>query len=236
MNPRNEIQYLNPKDIEIRLTQDGSHTLYSRHFKSTYHSLNGAIQESQFIFIERGLMYFFQALQCESIRILESGLGTGLNALLALIYSRQLKKKVVYSSIEYYPIGPELAAQLNYLEKLEAEDLKNDFLLMHQLGPGQVHEFHPHFSFQWFYDRFESRNYPVNSYDLIFFDPFDASIHPELWQQAFLERLYHSLAEKGMLITYGAKGSFKRALKALGMQVEGVPGPPGKREITRAFK
>lgn len=218
------------------MTMDGSHTLYSKHFKSTYHSMNGAIQESQFIFIDKGLKYYFQEVQSESVRILESGLGTGLNALLALLYSNQYQKSIHYTSIEQYPIGPAMAEQLNYLEQLKAMELKDDFLMMHRLAPHESHEFHPHFSFMWLYDRFESLAYPKNSYDLIFFDPFDASVHPEVWEQAFLKGLYHALSDKGMLITYGAKGSFKRALKSLGMQVEGVAGPPGKREITRAVR
>ena len=33
-----------------------------------------------------------------------------------------------------------------------------------------------------------------------------------------------------------AKGSFKRSLKAAGFEVEALPGPPGKREMTRAVR
>jgi tRNA U34 5-methylaminomethyl-2-thiouridine-forming methyltransferase MnmC len=40
----------------------------------------------------------------------------------------------------------------------------------------------------------------------------------------------------GILTTYCAKGSFKRALKSVGFKVENIAGPRGKREITRAFK
>ena len=39
-----------------------------------------------------------------------------------------------------------------------------------------------------------------------------------------------------VLVTYCAKGSVKRALKAVGFEVESLEGPPGKREMTRAKK
>jgi len=39
-----------------------------------------------------------------------------------------------------------------------------------------------------------------------------------------------------ILVTYSAKGAVRRAMKAAGLQVEKIPGPPGKREITRAVK
>lgn len=49
-------------------------------------------------------------------------------------------------------------------------------------------------------------------------------------------KMYQLLLDDGILVTYCAKGSFKRALKSVGFNVENLPGPPGKREITRAVK
>ena len=39
-----------------------------------------------------------------------------------------------------------------------------------------------------------------------------------------------------VLTTYCAKGQFKRDLKELGLDVQNPPGPPGKKEMTRAWK
>jgi tRNA U34 5-methylaminomethyl-2-thiouridine-forming methyltransferase MnmC len=39
----------------------------------------------------------------------------------------------------------------------------------------------------------------------------------------------------GILVTYSAKGEVQRTLKQCGFEVEKVPGPPGKREMIRAF-
>ena len=40
----------------------------------------------------------------------------------------------------------------------------------------------------------------------------------------------------GVFVTYCAKGQLKRDLKELGLSVETLPGPPGKKEMVRATK
>ena len=59
---------------ELQLTSDGSHTLYMPDMDEHYHSVNGAIQESEHVFIEAGL----HRLPKKEIRVLEIGFGTGL--------------------------------------------------------------------------------------------------------------------------------------------------------------
>ena len=49
-------------------------------------------------------------------------------------------------------------------------------------------------------------------------------------------KMYHLLKDEGVLVTYCAKGIVKRTLKEVGFTVENLPGPPGKREMTRAVK
>jgi len=51
-----------------------------------------------------------------------------------------------------------------------------------------------------------------------------------------LKNMYNSLNDNGVFVTYSAKGQLKRDLKELGLKVESIPGPPGKREMTRALK
>jgi len=48
--------------------------------------------------------------------------------------------------------------------------------------------------------------------------------------------MYRLLHPGGILVTYCAKGEVKRTMKAAGFSVERLPGPPGKREMTRARK
>lgn len=71
---------------------------------------------------------------------------------------------------------------------------------------------------------------------LIYFDAFAPQKQPELWTADIFRLLYEAAAPGGVLVTYCAQGQFRRDLRAAGWQVEKVPGPPGKREMTRAVK
>lgn len=100
-------------------TEDGSMTLYIPELNEHYHSIHGAIQESRHIFIRAGLEYFLEthpdsiSLQ-NPLHILEAGFGTGLNAWLTLIRTRELQLPVCYHSIEKYPLASDEIASLNY--------------------------------------------------------------------------------------------------------------------------
>ncbi len=48
--------------------------------------------------------------------------------------------------------------------------------------------------------------------------------------------MYDALKNKGILVTYSAKGSVRRAMQSVGFEVERLPGPPGKREMLRGRK
>jgi tRNA U34 5-methylaminomethyl-2-thiouridine-forming methyltransferase MnmC len=70
-------------------TSDGSHTLYVPELDEHYHSVYGAVQESEFIFINNG----FDSCDTDPLNILEVGFGTGLNALLTAVKSMAGSKK-----------------------------------------------------------------------------------------------------------------------------------------------
>ena len=76
----------------------------------------------------------------------------------------------------------------------------------------------------------------TNSFDLIYFDAFAPNVQPELWEPVMMEKMFAALNPRGVLVTYCAKGDFKRALKSIGFEVNTLKGPPGKREMVRAIK
>lgn len=43
--------------------------------------------------------------------------------------------------------------------------------------------------------------------------------------------MYTALNQGGVLTTYSAKGSVRRAMQAVGFTVERLEGPPGKRNV-----
>ena len=76
----------------------------------------------------------------------------------------------------------------------------------------------------------------TRSIDLVYFDAFGPSAQADMWNVNVLEKMADLLVPGGLFVTYCAKGQLKRDLKSLGFTVESLPGPPGKREMTRAWK
>lgn len=220
---------------DIVPTKDGSNTLKSSQFDALYHSINGAIQESQIVFIEAAL--YHKAAQQSALSILEIGLGTGLNAFMTYLEAQKQGWQIQYTGIEAYPIDAITAQQLNYPILLEAsEEDAALFLELHQEAAAQTRVvLSPSFSFSKVVQPFEALD-AVEQYDIIYYDAFAPSIQPHLWEEEQLKKIYQALKVGGVLTTYCAQGAFKRTLKSIGFTLEALPGPAGKREMTRAVK
>lgn len=215
------------------LTDDGSSTYYSAQFDAHYHSTHGALQESQHVFIEHGLRFYHSAHNTEhGLKILEFGFGTGLNALLTAQVADELNQPVIYHTLEAYPITTDIATDLNYGALLNAQALYTD---LHSCSWGKPHPITPRFSILKHETLFEEHDYD-SGYQIIYYDAFAPTAQSHLWDEMMMKKCYDALDTEGILVTFCAKGSFKRSLKAVGFEVERLPGPPGKREMTRATK
>jgi tRNA U34 5-methylaminomethyl-2-thiouridine-forming methyltransferase MnmC len=213
------------------ITQDGSHSIHSAQHGVSYHSKYGAIQESRHVFLSAGL--FPKLINQQGARVLEVGLGTGLNALLTRLEAEQRRQLIQYTALEAFPIGIDQAIQLNYPQVLGIN--REDFIELHTSEWAQPHDFSPYFQFTKLQQRFEDMAFD-RVFDLVYFDAFAPTAQPELWVPALLEKVVCAMAPGAIFVTYCAKGSVKRALKSLGLDVEALQGPPGKREMTRARK
>lgn len=220
--------------LEIRQTQDGSQSLYSNKFDALYHSKFGAMDESVHVFISAGLEYFIQK-KYETIKIFEMGFGTGLNALLSYMVAEDRNINIHYTTIELFPITIDLAKQLNYIDLLKNEQLGPIFLKLHEIGWNKTHSISSHFSMNKIQGDFRSYHSEEN-YHVIYYDAFAPSIQDYLWDSSHMKKCYELLYDGGILVTYCAKGQFKRNLRDAGFKVEALPGPYGKREMTRAYK
>jgi len=217
-------------NIEVLITEDGSSSLRRKDLGEGYHSTFGAIAEGIHIFINAGL----RNIEKQSlINILEIGFGTGLNAILTLDYSNKESQNIYYETIEKYPLSQEIISQLNYGKVLSLEE---EFLKIHSVSWNENAEINNLFSIHKIDKPAENLNYKANFFDIIYFDAFAPQFEENLWQQEMFTKLYSSLKEGGLLVTYCCKGDVKRALKASGFQIEKLPGPKGKREILRAKK
>ena len=221
------------KENVIFETQDGSHSILSSQFGVSYHSKYGAIQESKHVFIEAGLHR--KALLQKKIAVLEIGFGTGLNAFLTLLAALEHQWQISYEGIEAYPVAVAQVAQLNYPTLLSADNRKPEFLQLHEVAWSREVSIHPLFSFIKQKMDFEDIRYD-SQFDLVYFDAFAPDAQPQLWEAPLLSKVHAALKPQGILVTYCAKGAVKRVLRSVGFQVEALPGPPGKREMTRCLK
>jgi tRNA U34 5-methylaminomethyl-2-thiouridine-forming methyltransferase MnmC len=217
---------------ELKITADGSHTLFVPGLDETYHSRHGAIQESLHVFINAGLRY----LNNKNINVLEIGFGTGLNAFLTLLEANKGETTINYTSLEAFPLEMDLVKQLNYTTELEIENNTAElYNKLHEVDWESTQHITNDFKLKKLkikLDDFESSE----KFDVIYFDAFGPNVQPEMWAVPVLEKMYNCLNDNGLLVTYCAKGSVKRGLKDVGFKIESIPGPPGKREMTRAHK
>ena len=213
-------------------TSDGSSTIFVPELNETYHSTHGALQESLHVFISEGLQYRSDLSQ---LSILEVGFGTGLNALLTFKKAAAQKKQIQYTSLEAYPLDWEVVRLLNYSHLMQMESLSSIFEKMHTCAWELYTEISPFFSLRKFEAKLQEVRFE-NEFDLIYFDAFSPGTQPELWTEEIFASMYNSLKPGGVLVTYCAKGTVKRALKSVGFNLQSIPGPPGKREMSRAVK
>jgi len=216
---------------EIIITGDGSSTIYLPEWDEPYHSKHGAIQEAMHVFIKSGLTLFSK----RELSILEIGFGTGLNSFITFLEAPKLNLTIDYVGVEAYPIGSEEINKLNYVSELQAEKFKPIFDEMHQQNWETKTEISTNFSLtkrKQFFNEIQD----IEKFDLIYFDAFGARVQPELWTEAIFKIMFDALKNGGVLVTYSAKGSVRRAMISVGFLVEKLPGPPGKREMLRAIK
>jgi len=217
---------------KIIVTEDKSKTLLIPALNETYHSKNGALSESLHIFIHAGFNFVVPKTE---IRIFEMGFGTGLNALTTLHSAIKSNTVVDYYGIEKYPLSLDEALSLSFsdLKELEVDDKQHD---IHACAWNEKIAIHPLFNLTKLTGDLHERHDLPQQIDLIYYDAFGPPTQPDLWTEAVMKRMFDLLNPNGVLVTYCAQGQFKRNLKAAGFIVENLPGPAGKREITRAIK
>lgn len=220
---------------KIIITDDGSSSLELLDVNEHYHSTFGAIQEAQFVYLKNGLEHIVNLNCIDTVSILEMGFGTGLDAFLSFLYAEKYQLKMDYVGIEAFPLNSDEVEQLNYVQQLDAREFASIFADFHQIKHNHSTQFTPNFKLTLNTNPMEEFG-AINQFDLIYFDAFSPEIQPELWTESILIKMYEALKPQGVLVTYSAKGSVRRALQAVGFKVERLQGPPGKREMLRATK
>lgn len=223
-----------PEELKIVTTADGSKTVYHPLIKENYHSRNGALQESNHVFLNSGLRYYLADQLIHQVSVLEVGFGTGLNFLLTHDFCTGKEITLNYVGIEAYPLSLDLIRQTDYQELVSANTWKvfeehyeqsltesvmlNDFCSLH-IAAVDAHIYQTDLKF-----------------DVIYFDAFASSNQPEMWTKEFIIHILSFLKSGGVFVTYAITGDLKRIMKSQGMKIEKAPGAAGKREMLRAVK
>ena len=215
---------------ELRITEDGSHTLYVSELDESFHSIRGAIQESMHVFIDQG----FHKIRESPIHLLELGMGTGLNVLLTLVESERLGIEVFYHAVEKYPLTPSEFRELNH-EQFMIGAPTGSLQRLHEAQWGIGFNLADRFYVHKEQSDFRSMD-PEGKFDLVYFDAFAPEKQPHLWTSGIFTKIYHLMNSGARLVSYTSKGTVRRALISCGFEVEKVPGPPGKWEMIRATK
>ena len=214
---------------KVILTEDGSPSLIVPELNETYHSIHGAINESVHVFINAGL----SQINLSEVTVFEMGFGTGINALLSLKFAQERNIKINYITIEKYPLTAAEVYEIN-LEKIFPEFSK-EILLMHNAENSIEISVNENFTFRKYIADIVDFAFLFN-FDICFYDAFNPDVQPHLWTEEIFKKIFDSMDPGGLLCTYSAKGQVRRNLISAGFLIEKLPGPKGKREITRAVK
>jgi tRNA U34 5-methylaminomethyl-2-thiouridine-forming methyltransferase MnmC len=220
--------------LELVKTADGSNTIYNPQVGENYHSINGALQESRHVFLNAGLQYFLDNNPVKQVSVLEVGFGTGLNFLLSADFCADNKIELNYTGIEAYPLSDELVSSTGYNKYVNAETWES-LLNNYQSALTIPTELGPYCKLQIANSQlmdFQSKE----KFDVIYFDAFAAGHQPEMWNEEAISHTVGFLKTGGVFVTYAITGNLKRMLKALGLQIQKIPGAAGKREMLRSVK
>ena len=129
--------------------------------------------------------------------------------------AQTLDVQIQYEGVEAFPVQSEELSQLNYTTLL-AQDQVSVFESLHRVSWEDLHGITPCFSLkkrQQFFSEIEDQN----RFELIYFDAFGARVQPDLWTETIFKRMFDALKDSGVLVTYAAKGSVRRAMQAVGV-------------------
>jgi tRNA U34 5-methylaminomethyl-2-thiouridine-forming methyltransferase MnmC len=213
-------------------TSDGSSTIQIEEWGETYHSIHGAVQEAEHVYIKNGL----ERLTNNNVKILEMGFGTGLNAFLTALKAKKEQKKIEYHTVEGFPLSTEETERLNYIDLVKTKEGQQIFDALHTSRWNTKTRITQEFTLNKIHGLFEEVNLANDYFDLIYFDVFGYPYQPELWSVEIFKEMYAALKQGGILTTYACRSPIKKAMQNAGLLIEVCSGPPGKREMIIARK
>ncbi|MFA7115767.1 MAG: tRNA (5-methylaminomethyl-2-thiouridine)(34)-methyltransferase MnmD [Bacteroidales bacterium] len=258
------ITHLHPQRRKIVTFDDGSKSLFWDEIGESYHSSQGSIEESKYVFIYNGLDTILEKrvgtsisdtddthVNTETINILEYGFGTGLNLILTLnrlidasqtlLYPKKTLE-INYESMDLYPLTEKEYTSLDY------EKLSPYYIPIHKAPWNKTFTLAiPNKLILNNYSTIkvnikktlcDIRDFKgkLESVDLIYFDAFSPSNQPELWSPEIIYNAADNLKHGGLFTTYSARGILKTSLREKGLIVKRLKGFGKKHHMVNAYK
>lgn len=219
------------ENLKIEVTADGSATILVADMDEHYHSVKGALTESNHIYRDSAFLYRSSRAEGRSVRLLEIGFGTGLNVAVTAMAANAINP-VHYITMEKFPLDKTIVDNLNYGDMVDGKLYR----AIHEAEWNKPVQITPYFTVEKICDDYLTAELP-HDIDVVYFDAFAPEKQPEMWSLQAFERLVSVMNNDSVLTTYCAKGEIRRMFASLGLTVERLPGPVGgKREILRATK
>ena len=195
------------------LTKDGSVTLRSLFFQENFHSLEGALKETEIKFINPSNLKRFKG---KSLNVLDICFGLGYNS--AALFRNLTKQN---SFLNWYALEIDKKPLEYSLGNRSFQKLWDQKVLKILKSLSQNYKYKDQFfecNILWGDARETINNIPTNiKFDLIYLDGFSPQKCPQIWSVEFLEKVTQRLKNHGYLITYSSSAALRKTLRNFGL-------------------
>ena len=202
-------------ELKEVLTKDGSITLRNLFFQENFHSLEGALKETEIKFINPSDLKRFKD---KSLNVLDICFGLGYNS--ASLFNNLIRQN---SSVNWYALEID-KKPLEYslgnksFQKLWHPKVLKIFKELSENSQYKDQSFKC--DILWGDAREQISNIPANiKFDLIYLDGFSPQKCPQVWSVEFLAKVTQKLNPQGYLITYSCSAAIRRTLKDFGLKI-----------------
>ena len=202
-------------DLKEVLTKDGSVTLRSLIFQENFHSLEGALKETEIKFINPSDLIRFND---KSLNVLDICFGLGYNS--ASLFNNLIRQN---SFINWYALEIDKKPLKYSLGNKSFQKLWHPKVLkiFKELSKNSKYKDQSFVcDILWGDAREKIKNIPANiKFDLIYLDGFSPQKCPQVWSVEFLSKVTQKLNPQGYLITYSCSAAIRRTLKDFGLNI-----------------
>ena len=202
-------------ELKEVLTKDGSYTLRSHIFQENFHSLEGALKETEIKFINPSDLKRFND---KSLNVLDICFGLGYNS--ASLFNNLIRQN---SFINWYALEIDKKPLKYSLGNKSFQKLWHPKVLkiFKELSKNSKYKDQSFVcDILWGDAREKIKNIPANiKFDLIYLDGFSPQKCPQVWSVEFLSKVTQKLNPQGYLITYSCSAAIRRTLKDFGLNI-----------------